>query len=471
MGYDSGFSAQALLESLLAIAGNASRFSVAFSGGADSTALLHAMREYQRSVMSDISVRGLHFNHRIHPDADRWYDHCETVCQQFGFPFEGAVWDTSPGANCSEDAARTARYRWFQTMLRADEVLLTAHHADDQAETVLLNMLEGRGLHRLAGIPVRRPLGQSGRLVVRPLLGFSARALRNYLADRDLDWIEDPSNGDIRYRRNFVRHHILPRCREQFPGCDRTLSSVATRVEEVLTLINVFAADALKGISDPESRRVLCCASPIRLADLCRHPNKMQHALLRHWANDVCTSAPTDRQLDEFVRQLNRNENQSSDAKVPATGTLLQFGNYQMAVHGTHVYLIHITEPLDRVTVAFTGLRHDFGNGVGVLMKKTDGPGIDHRYRGLHWGWREGGEQFIPAGHKRNSSLKKLLQAADIPGFERKALPLLWDGDTLLWVNGLGFSDALFRSKALSETEEAVVPSFFATEPGRTHKR
>ena len=471
MGFDSSFSAQALCEALSAIAGNTRRFSVAFSGGADSTALLHALRECQQSMMTDISVRGLHFNHRIHSDADQWYDHCETVCQQFGVPFDGAIWDTSPGANCSEDAARTARYRWFRTMLCDDEVLLTAHHADDQAETVLLNMLEGRGIHRLAGIPARRPLGQSGKLVVRPLLGFSASALRRYLSDHDLDWIEDPSNEDVRYRRNFVRHQILPRCREQFPGCDQTLSSVATRIGELLALTNVFAADAIREISDPEARRVLCCVTPIRHTELCRHPDKMQHALLRHWANSVCTSAPTNRQLDEFVRQLNRTENRSSDAKLPATGTLLQFGDYQMVVHGAHIFLIHVSEPLVRGRVAFTGVRQDFGNGVGVLMKKAEGPGIDHRYTGLHWGWRQGGEQFSPAGTKRNTGLKKLLQAADIPGFERKTLPLLWDGDTLLWVNGLGFSDALFRSEALCETEGAVVPGFFATDLAGTYSR
>lgn len=229
---------------------------VAFSGGADSTALLHWLKHHS----PDIELRAIHVNHQVSADAGNWARRCQRVCDEMGVPLEVAV--VSPDSP-DESALRTARYQALQQSLEREDVLLTAHHRDDQAETFLLRALRGAGSRGLAGIPAIRPFGPGW--LVRPLLQCSHQSLVDYCENHHLEWIEDPSNRLDHADRNFIRLHVLPtlaarwhdpadqfsRCTEQLRQTQQLIDTLANRhlsrltvAPGVMSLAGLFALDA-----------------------------------------------------------------------------------------------------------------------------------------------------------------------------------------------------------------------------------
>lgn len=186
---------------------------VAFSGGLDSTVLLHLLAQLARSEALP-ALSALHVHHGLQAAADGWPAHCQAVCRSLGIPLRVERVQVAVGGSI-EQAARDARYRAFQANLGEGQVLLTAQHLDDQAETLLFRLLRGAGLRGLAAMPVSRPLG-GGRLC-RPLLGVSRAELEAYAQTHRLDWVEDPSNQDPRFSRNYLRREIMPRLASHWP--------------------------------------------------------------------------------------------------------------------------------------------------------------------------------------------------------------------------------------------------------------
>ncbi|HDQ9214135.1 TPA: tRNA lysidine(34) synthetase TilS, partial [Pseudomonas aeruginosa] len=186
---------------------------VAFSGGLDSTVLLHLLAQLARSEALP-ALSALHVHHGLQAAADGWPAHCQAVCRSLGIPLRVERVQVAVGGSI-EQAARDARYRAFQANLGEGQVLLTAQHLDDQAETLLFRLLRGAGLRGLAAMPASRPLG-GGRLC-RPLLGVSRAELEAYAQTHRLDWVEDPSNQDPRFSRNYLRREIMPRLASHWP--------------------------------------------------------------------------------------------------------------------------------------------------------------------------------------------------------------------------------------------------------------
>lgn len=179
---------------------------VAFSGGLDSTVLLHLLVSLSRRMPLP-PIRALHIQHGLQAAAEAWPEHCRQVCTALGVPLRVRHVQVQPGASV-ERAARDARYGAFVEELVTGELLLTAQHRDDQAETLLFRLLRGAGVRGLAGMPASRPLG-AGQLL-RPLLAASRAELQAYADAHQLHWVEDPSNGDVQYSRNYLRQQVLP---------------------------------------------------------------------------------------------------------------------------------------------------------------------------------------------------------------------------------------------------------------------
>ncbi len=208
---------------------------VALSGGVDSTVLLHAMVRLAREFTGN-TIRVVHVNHHLHADADAWAIACQSLCDELAVPmtcYDVAV--ETDGDDGIEAAARRVRYGVLTGLLGRGERLLTAHHRDDQVETLLLRLLRGAGPHGLASIEPRRPCGKGW--LIRPLLEVGRDALEVYAREQHLVWIEDPANIDTMFDRNFLRHRVLPILRERWPGLGETIPRAARLSGE--------AADAL----------------------------------------------------------------------------------------------------------------------------------------------------------------------------------------------------------------------------------
>ncbi|MBT8419793.1 MAG: tRNA lysidine(34) synthetase TilS, partial [Gammaproteobacteria bacterium] len=217
---------------------------IAFSGGMDSHSLLCAMAEL-RNELPGARISAIHVNHRLQPDADRWARHASAMCDALGMTCNILIADANaaPGES-PEAAARYARYGAMREIVGTDEILLTAHHLDDQAETLLLQMIRGAGARGLAAMPrvARFGTGWLGR----PLLGTSRRILREYATSRGLSWIEDNSNDDKRFDRNYLRHEILPRLQARWPAVNRTLGRVAAHQADTARQLEQLAESDLE---------------------------------------------------------------------------------------------------------------------------------------------------------------------------------------------------------------------------------
>ncbi|TLY67762.1 MAG: tRNA lysidine(34) synthetase TilS, partial [Gammaproteobacteria bacterium] len=207
---------------------------VAFSGGADSTALLGALAATRAPPLE---LRAIHIDHRLHPHSRRWSAHCARVARALAVPLTvlSATVAPLPGESL-EAAARTVRYRRLGEALRDGEALLTAHHEDDQLETVLLQLLRGAGLAGIAAMPARAPLARG--FLVRPLLAWSRQELVAYLRARGLEWIEDPMNSELRLDRNYLRARVLPAIRERWPAAATTVTRTARHAAEAQRLLD-----------------------------------------------------------------------------------------------------------------------------------------------------------------------------------------------------------------------------------------
>jgi tRNA(Ile)-lysidine synthase len=388
-----------------AIAGTSGPVYVGFSGGLDSTVLLHAAVTTIAASTDRARLRALHVNHSLHADADAWERHCAGVATSLGIEFVARRVSVAPQGSV-EARARAARYAAFAACLDSpDSVLLLAHHRDDQAETVLLRLLQGRGLY---GMPAARRLG-AGR-VVRPLLGEPRSRLLEYARAAELTWIEDPANADPALDRNFVRHRILPELRTRFPKVDAALvRAIAARESDEQQLPAALGLDL--------------AAPALPLERLLASGPQEQRTVLRLWLAVHGRAIPAARALDEFAAQLRA---------APDRHPCLELDRGALRRHRGQVWLCapapelepsySITAPGDLV------LPH----GRLVMVSAVSGfvcrGAVTVRFRA-------GGECIRTSIGTR--PVKALLQDACVAPWLRASWPLVWDEDGLAAVSGL----------------------------------
>lgn len=259
---------------------------VAFSGGLDSTILLHAANRH--ALTARLSISAVHVHHGLSPNADDWADSCEKFCERFAIPVLVRRVDVPlKSGEGLEAAARRLRHKALAEQ-PADWILL-AHHADDQAETLLHNLLRGGGVRGAAAMPESR-----GR-VLRPLLGLRRNVLLKYAEDHQLSWCHDESNADLRYTRNFLRHGLIPTIEARFPGAGARLAAAARRFGEADALLDDLAMIDLGAYR---------AEFPLSLSLIRRLSNARARNLLRALLGRCNVQPPDERRLNEFVRQL-----------------------------------------------------------------------------------------------------------------------------------------------------------------------
>ncbi len=418
-----------------ALAAPGARLCVGLSGGVDSVVLLDLLAALAPRHQWQVSA--IHVNHQLSPNADAWSRFCRRLCRDRGIPLR-VVKVTVPRGDSVEAAAREARYGAYRRQ-RADNIVL-AQHQDDQAETVLLQLLRGAGVKGLAAMPLARadPL-RPGLRVLRPLLDATRREIEAYAAQHGLRWVEDESNEDSGYLRNFLRRDILPRLEARVPAYRATLSRAAAQMAEAAVLLDALAQ--MDGAPAPGAAvlplSTLNALAPARARNLLRYV-MAQHGL----------PMPQSQQLDEALRQALEAK---ADARLCVNLGACSLRRYRGELH----LLAHAVPPALPGSTVNRPWHGESSVAVpewrGVLqMRRRRGTGIDLQKllaQPVTLRARHGGERLQPEAARPRRALKDLFQMQGVPPWRRDSLPLLWSGERLVWVAGVGI-DCAFRARA-----------------------
>jgi tRNA(Ile)-lysidine synthase len=396
---------------------------VAFSGGIDSTVLLHAL------CRSDISqLRAVHVDHQLYAESGEWARHCQQFCDRYGVPLTvlKVTVDAATGSGL-EAAARAARYGAIAELLQADECLLTAHHRTDQLETYLLQLFRGAGMHGLAAMG---SLSAQGALqIARPLLDVPAADVRAYATAQSLNWLEDPSNADIRFDRNYVRHVLVPAVLERWPAADRTVGRAARLSGEALEILEAVAVMDLQGAL--EGNRLPL--SVLRGLSVARQKN-----LLRTVIRSLDLPIPSEKQLSQAL-MLMLEARADSHPEVAWPGAKIYRFRDSLWFYPEHLNPSSLPAPVEPYRWD-TAKPLDMGPVRGTLrLAESSGGGIaaDYLAAELEVSFRKGGERLRPSDKSRTRDLKNLLQESDIPPWMRSHIPLIYSGERLLAVGDL----------------------------------
>ena len=398
---------------------------VGLSGGIDSVVLLHLLRRGLRLSASRISA--IHVNHQISTHAAAWATHCRRYCRDLGVKLQVAKVDV-PRGNSTEAAARAARHRIFADT-NADVVAL-AHNRDDQSETLLLQLLRGAGPRGLSAMPVLKP---GNPALWRPLLDVPRSAIEAYARHHRLCWVEDDSNLDRAYLRNFLRHDVLPLIESRVPGVGIVLARAARLQVEASDLLDVLADQDI-GTEVTETSIALT-----RLQDLPAHRarNALRRFLRRHGA-----LMPEAGRLDELLRQA---LTARADARVCVDLGDVELRRFKGALHVV-VALPPLPRNFERVWRGRAPLElPQLGGTLSLEQVKGSGIAVEwlHRSR-LTVRVRRGGEALRLMADGPRRTVRNLLQESALAPWMRERLPLLYLGDELAAVPGIGV-DARFR--------------------------
>lgn len=412
----------------------AAGITVAFSGGLDSTVLLHLLWTLRNEGLLTAPLQAMHINHALHAEAASWEAHCRQVCAALGLPLRSETVAVCVAVGHSpEDAARKARHAAFASAIGQNELLLLAQHQDDQAETVLFRLLRGSGVAGLGGMPRLRGCGR-GQLL-RPLLDWPRRALRDYARHHDLTWVEDPSNTDQRHDRNYLRAAIVPALGSRWPGMRSTLGRSARLCAEAAQLLRVLANQDL-ALARGELPGRLACA-PLREFDPVRQRNLL-HCWLQELHEQQGFAAPSHQVLEELVTTVLPADRSANPSLRWGTGDgLATLHRYQ-----DHLYVLPPLPARMDGGPWHTVSAYELPPPLGRLYLETvQGPGLPRdRVEHLQLRFRRGGELVKVAG-RPTRPLKKFLQDCGIPPWLRDHVPLFYAGEELVAVADLAICE------------------------------
>jgi tRNA(Ile)-lysidine synthase len=434
-----------------------SRIAVALSGGLDSMVLLHLAHEAAHAA--GLPLFAFHVHHGLSPHADAWHAHCAAAAAALGVDFDQRAVTVEKGKSGVEAAARKQRYAALGEMCRAHgvDLLLTAHHLDDQAETVLLQLFRGSGPAGLSGMDAanRAPtlLGDSELVMARPLLDVARAGLEAFAAQQQIAWVEDESNTDPRYARNALRHQVMPVLAQAFPGFQRRIARSGAHAQSAQRLLDELAEQDLAACLVDDAIEL----PQLRLLSADRINN-----LLRHWFSKQGLGMPSTAWLEQMVAQLT---SAREDAQPLVSHPDVDVRRYRdrLVLVPKLPELAGLRDPDDEGII----VKHaqafrwngeasmpfpDYG---GVLHFDAAGHGIDPAWlkgRALEIDFRKGGERLKLAPNRPSRGLKQLFQAHGVPVWERGRLPIVSSGFDLLFAAGLGMD-----CRHVSEGEGRIV--------------
>lgn len=381
------------LEKILNELPKSSGFLVAFSGGSDSTALLHLFSHVK-------NTRAIHINHGINENADSWENHCQKTCDNLQISL---IIEKHKLPNSSENTCRKARNQSFKKHLKPNEILLTAHHADDQAETIILKLLRGTGLNGIGGMEKIIPFHHGH--IARVLLKHSAQELKMYLKNHNLNWIEDDSNQDNNYRRNFIRNKIMPLLENHWPNANENITRSGKNIQNSKKLLDFYTNFKTNQIS---------------IAQLSSVPRALQCTLFYQWLSSKNLPVVDKSALEVVCRNF---IDSASDKNPSYKNKYYQLIRWKGAIYCLKNY--EIIEP----QLSFnwdTKSKFIFPNNCGYLNYH----GKDHLQ--LIIKFNQVGQKLKLIGHSHTKTVKNLFQENNIPTWNKHNTPFIYSNGQLI---------------------------------------
>ena len=401
----------------------ANKLLIAFSGGLDSTALLSLVKKLSEK-RPHLSLRAIHIHHGLSPNSDTWTAHCQQLCEQFAIPLiiEKVKVEMHDGI---EAGAREARYQAISTHIQPDEYLVTAHHLNDQTETFFLALKRGAGLQGLGAMQKESQL--FGMPILRPLLSFSRNELEDYVQQENLSWVEDESNQDNHYDRNFLRNQILPELRQRWGHFDHAVQRAAQHCFEQQQLINELLQDCFE-------QHILEDQKQFSLVNFLDYSSQKQTALLRMWLAKNQIAMPTQVQLMHIIDDVIKAKSDASPQFQLGEHIIRR---YQQCLYLTEKFTdlsqtcldmplnqqIALPDNLGTIYAAYNeqGILVNWNEKQVQLADTQDPIQIRFAYTGK-----------VKRQHNRPAeTIKKIWQELGVPPWQRNRIPLIFYGETL----------------------------------------
>ncbi|NOQ16873.1 MAG: tRNA lysidine(34) synthetase TilS, partial [Methyloprofundus sp.] len=385
---------------------------VGYSGGIDSHVLLHLLAQIP-ALHSKMTAVYIH--HGLQACADDWAVHCQQVAEALAVKFKVIkVNAVAAQGESPEEAARNARYQAFKAMLRQDDVLLFAQHRNDQLETVLLQLFRGAGLKGLAGMPAHITFGAGA--LCRPLLDVTQAEIQQYAQDHGLQWVEDPSNADTHFDRNYLRNDIIPLIQQRWPSVDKTVARVAGHCAEAQALLATSAIEKMWLLFDKNKQ---CLA----IEGLLKYDLPTQQWVLREWLQHMGARMPTQKVMAAILGGV-------INAQAGANPVVLH-GAHEIRRYRDGLYMLHQHNKPDlQQSIAWPKAAQSLSlPNNGILVLKETEQGIAKKLwqqADVQIKYRQGGEKIALPKRVGRHSLKKLYQEAHIAPWRREQVPLVY---------------------------------------------
>ena len=367
---------------------------IALSGGIDSVVLLHFLNSHYPG-----NIRAVHINHNLSKHSKDWSLFCKELCHKQGIEFKSIDVNIETSSNIEENA-RKKRYNSLKSELSKNEVLCTAHHQEDQSETFLLQLFRGSGVAGLASMPKMKSFADT--FLYRPFLNISKQLIVDYATKYNLDWVEDDSNNNLNFKRNLLRLEFIPKLESGFEGVIKNISRSAYHQSEALKLINDLAEIDIEKFN-------LVINHKIQVLPLIQLPERRVANVLRYYIAQRGFLMPSNKVLTELISVLRAKD----DAKV-----ILKWHLYEVRRYDNELYF-------------FDGEPDRSNEDCPLFNKLKDQTNFTIRFR-------QDGQRVRLKGKKHSSSLKKILQSANIPPWERDKLRMYYINDTLVGMESIG---------------------------------
>jgi tRNA(Ile)-lysidine synthase len=387
---------------------------VGLSGGMDSMVLLNQITQYPELKSK---CRAIHVHHGLSPNAEQWLDFCKQQTQSLQVPLVYEKVKIQSASNI-EESARDLRYGVYQQYVQSTDVLVLGHHLDDQIETFMMNVLRGSGLDGLSVMSMMKM--QMGMMICRPLLNISRSEIESYAKQHQIDWIEDESNQNIRFARNYLRHEVLPKIQEYWPQYRKSMQKTLSHCQDALSCLGSDIENDYPSLQDNPA--YLDCRILKKL------PLFKVGMVIRQWLKQKKFPLPGHDVMSQIYHQMLMQER-------PDSNPCIRWRHIEAHVYQQGLYVIEhaLKENENQVWTSFPKEIY-LGTGQKLYAKKMVKGFQYHEHDKIEIRFRRGGEQFYWKGHHR--CLKKLFQAWKVPTFLRNTVPLIYVNDVLKQVVG-----------------------------------